>query len=850
MGNTANPAKEETPSAYFWSLREQEVMAGLKTDITGLTSKEAEDRLKKSGSKNVGSNPILANVILLLKQFKSPVILILLFAGILSFFLSDSADGIIILCIVLASGLLGFWQELGATNAIKKLLAVIAIKVHVLRDGAPKDIPVKEIVPGDIVVFSAGDVIPGDCLLVTSKDLFVNESALTGESFPAEKQQGTLPPDASLVKRTNCLFMGTHVISGTATAVVVKTGNETEFGQLSVKLKLQPQETDFERGIRRFGNLLAQITLLLVFFIFAANVFFHKPVLEAFLFSLAIAIGLTPQLLPAIISVNLSYGARKMAEKNVIVKVLESIENFGSMNVLCSDKTGTLTEGVVQVHSTTDCAGKPNDKVMRYAYLNAALQTGFANPIDLALRQTASPPDISGYIKVDEVPYDFIRKRLSILVQNNGTGIIITKGALTNVLDACSMADLPGGTMAITTEVKNNLLQQFETLSQQGCRVLGIAIKDNNGKTSITKEDEKDMTFLGFLSFNDPPKAGITKTLADLKSLGIDLKIITGDNAAIAAYVSKQVGIDHGEILTGAQMMQMNDAALIQRANTVAVFAEVEPNQKERIILALKKSGNVVGYMGDGINDASALHAADVGISVDSAVDAAKEAAHIVLLEKTLDALISGVREGRRTFSNTLKYIFMATSANFGNMFSMAGASLFLPFIPLLPTQILLMNLLTDFPEMTIATDSVDEEMITKPRKWDIKFIRSFMFVFGPISSLFDYLTFGMLLYILHANTMQFRTGWFLESVISAALIVLVVRTRKPFIVSKPGKYLLITTVIIIISTALLPVSPLAPFFGFTPLPPLFYLAIAGVVILYVLIAELAKHFFYRGYNH
>ena len=802
--------------------------------------------MKQYGPNTLRSGTSVSTVQLFFKQFKSSIILILLAAAILSAFLQDATDAIIILCIVLASGLLSFWQERGAVDAVKKLLEIIQIKVHIIRGGVEEDISIEKIVPGDITVLNAGDMIPGDCLLIESKDLFVDEASLTGESYPAEKLDGIIAADAELAKRSNVLFMGTHVVSGTAKAVVVNTGKDTEFGQISQSLKTQAPETDFEKGIRQFGNLLLVVTLVLVVSIFAINLFLHRPVLEAFLFSLAIAVGLTPQLLPAIISVNLSYGARKMAEKKVIVKVLASIENFGSMNVLCSDKTGTLTEGIVQLNGTLDCSGNNSEKVSLYTLLNASLQSGFSNPIDVAIRDAKKDIDVSSFAKLDEVPYDFIRKRLSILVSHNKENIIITKGAFSNVLEVCDKAEGDNGVSIPIGDISGKLKDKFQALSAEGYRVLGLAFKNVGPLKTIHKDAETGMTFMGFLIFNDPPKEGIQKTLADLQALGIKLKIITGDNAAIALSVSRRVGMDAPVILTGPELHAMSDSALLQRVNEVNVFAEIEPNQKERIIITLKQAGNVVGYMGDGINDASALHVADVGISVESAVDAAKEAAHIVLLEKTLDALIAGVREGRKTFANTMKYIFMATSANFGNMFSMAGASLFLPFLPLLPRQILLMNLMTDFPEMTIATDSVDEEMILKPRKWSVPFIRNFMIVFGLISSVFDYVTFGALMYLLHANPGQFRTGWFIESIISAALVVLVVRTRRPFIKSRPGKYLTIATLAVVAATLVIPFTPLKGLFGFTHLPVVFYLALAAIIVLYILSAEVAKHFFYR----
>lgn len=830
----------------FWNKKAEDLLLELNSSKDGLNEDELQKRLKETAKNAIRAHRNNSTFSILLKQFKSSIILILICAAILSFILQDNTDAIIILIIVFASGLLSFWQENGAANAMKKLLEIIRIKVHVIRNGQKIDVAVEEIVPGDITVLSAGDMIPGDCLLIEARDLFVNEASLTGESFPAEKNVGIIDAAAPIAKRTNTLFMGTNVVSGTAKALVVNTGKNTEFGQISERVGLHPPESDFQKGIRQFGNFLMEVTLILVIVIFAINVFFHKPVLEAFLFSLAIAVGLTPQLLPAIISVNLSYGARRMAEKKVIVKVLESIENFGSMNVLCSDKTGTLTNGTVLLHSTPDINGANSDKVFLYALLNASLESGFANPIDIAIRNEKKNTDISTYKKADEVPYDFIRKRLSIFVHHSSESILITKGAFTNMLQICDKAEAPNGSIIAMGEIKEELIAKFREFSTKGFRVLGIAYKNIPVESIINKDTEQGMVFLGFVIFNDPPKPDIAETLTTLKKLGISLKVITGDNATVAMSLCSQIGLEKPVVLTGPELANLTIDALVQRVSSVNIFAEVEPNQKERIIIALKRAGNVVGYMGDGINDASALHAADIGISVDTAVDAAKGAAHIVLLEKNLDALIAGVKEGRKTFANTLKYVFMATSANFGNMFSMAGASLFLTFLPLLPKQILLMNIMTDMPEMTIATDSVDDEMVLKPRKWSIKFIRNFMIIFGLISSIYDYLTFGVLIYILHANPAQFQTGWWIESIISAALIVLVIRTRKPFIKSRPGKYLLAATLAIVAATLIIPFTPLKTLFGFTTLPLIFYTTLTGIIVLYIATAEFAKYLFYR----
>ena len=828
----------------FWSNTVAEILKLLNVTGNGLTTEEARLRLEQYGANRM-KPPKRSDVLAqLFSQFKSPIILILLCATVLSFFLRDPIDASIILLIVLVSGLLGFWQEHSASNAIEKLLAIVKIKSAVLRDGSEKEIPVEELVPGDVVILNAGDIVPGDCMLLESKDLFVDEAMLTGETYPVEKAVSSVAADAALAHRSNAVWMGTHIVSGSAKAIVFLTGKNSEFGKVSERLKLKAPETDFEHGIRRFGNFLGEVTLVLVVIIFAVNVFLHKPVLESFLFSLALAVGLTPQLLPVIISINLSHGAKRMAQKKVIVKRLSSIENFGSMNVLCSDKTGTLTEGTVQVESAFNVNGEKSDKVFLYAYLNAFYQTGFTNPIDVAILNY-NKIDLSEYRKLDEIPYDFLRKRLSIAVGHGDEHFMITKGALANILDVCSSTETNDGRSVEIASMHDQIQKHYTEYSNNGFRTLGIAYKKIPPESLISKNDEKDMIFIGFLTLFDPPKENIADTISILSKLGVSLKVITGDNHLVAATLSKKMGLSDSKIITGAELRLMSDEALLRRVVDVNIFAETEPNQKERIIIALRKAGNVVGYIGDGINDASALHAADVGISVDSAADVAKEAADIVLLEKGLDVLIDGVREGRMTFANTLKYVFMATSANFGNMFSMAGVSLFIPFLPLLPKQILLTNLMTDFPEMTIATDRVDEEMLNYPRRWDIKAIRKFMVTFGLVSSVFDYLTFGLLLLLLHVNEGQFRTGWFLESVISASMIVLIIRSRRPFFRSKPGKYLLISTLSVAVITIIFPFTPLGRIFGFSPLSLTTYLLLMVIVILYIISAEITKKIFY-----
>ena len=835
-----------TADAY-WARPAEDMLRDLGVTAAGLTTAEAETRLKIHGLNLTAKSSSNTDFLLFLRQFKSPVTIMLLGASILSLFLGDHTDAIIIFVIVGISSMLGFWQEKSAGDAVKKLLSLVEIAATVLRDGKYQEIPLKNIVPGDIVQLNAGDIVPADCLLISSNELFTNEAAFTGESFPVEKNVGVIPAASQQAARTNMLFMGSNVISGAATALAVNTGLKSEFGHISEELKKAQHETDFEKGIRHLGYLLMQITTVMLVVIFFVNALMHKPVLESFLFALALAVGLTPQLLPAIISVNLAKGARQMAKQKVIVKKLSAIESLGSMSVLCSDKTGTLTEGTVILSDALNVLGQPSDEVLFLAGANAALQQGFKNPIDDAILVKV-PKEVNGLSRIDEIPYDFNRKRLSILSGLKGGNTLIVKGALKNVLDVCNTVKTASGAVEDITGFLPSIQQQYQQFSDNGFRTLGIAIKEMPRITDITVKDEAGLTFMGFLTFYDPVKADAAEIIKELHGLGISLKVITGDNALVAKHIAQMIGLKSPVVLTGNEMRNMSDDALFSKVKRIQIFAEIEPNQKEKIILALKKSGVVVGYMGDGINDANALRAADVGVSVNTAVDVAKEAADLVLLDGDLSVLINGVKEGRRVFTNTIKYIFMATSANFGNMFSMAGASLMLPFLPLLPKQILLTNLLTDFPSMAIATDNIDIDDSLRPRRWDIGFIRKFMIFFGLLSSLFDYLTFGVLLHFLKAGEQEFQTGWFMESVISASLIVLVVRTRKTFYKSRPGKYLLLATLGIVGLVLLFPVLPFASSMGFVRVPAAFYLAMLLIVLLYILSAEILKKFFFRRF--
>ncbi len=837
----------DASSATFWSESTDQLFARLQATADGLTAAAAAQRLEQYGPNRLRERAVSTTWSLLLAQFRSPITLLLLAAAILSLIVGETTDGLIILAILIISGLLGFWQERGAAGALQRLLALVRLHATVLRDAQANELPADEVVPGDVVQLAAGDSVPADCRLLEAKDLFVDQAALTGESFPADKAPGQVSASAPLADRTNALFMGTQVVSGTGRALVVATGHGTVYGGIAQHLQQRPPETDFEHGIRRFGFMLLEITLVLVLFIFTVNVWLHRPPLDSLLFSLALAVGLTPQLLPAIVSITLASGARRLAKLRVIVRRLASIESFGSMNVLCTDKTGTLTLGVSRVDAVVDALGAPCAQARQAAFLNASFQSGYANPVDRTIRALAGE-DAAGWRKLDEVPYDFVRKRLSVLVERAALPatetLMVTKGALANVLDVCDHVTAGGATRPLA-ELRAAIEQRAREASSAGLRCLGVASRALPAGAAIQQQDEQGMTFLGMLTLVDPLKEGVREDLQEIARLGIRLKVVTGDNRLVATRVAAQAGIPTDTVVTGEDLREATDAALRHLVDVADVFAEVEPNQKERIILALKKNGHAVGFLGDGINDAPALHAADVGISVESAVDVTRLAADIVLLEKDLGVLADGVREGRRAFANTLKYIFITTSASFGNMFSMAGASLFATFLPLLPKQILLINVLTDLPAMAIATDSLDPEMVEQPRRWDMRFIRNFMLTFGLVSSTFDYITFGVLLWLPLAVA-QFRTGWFLESVLSELLILLVIRTRRPFFRSRPGRPLLLATAVVTAVTLALIYLPSNTLFGLTGLSPRLLGLLLLIVALYVLASEAAKRVFFR----
>jgi P-type Mg2+ transporter len=835
--------------AAFWNVAAESLMATLHTSKTGLKQSDADNLLKQYGPNALKAKQQTTAFGLLLRQFKSPLVLILIFAAIVSAFLGEWTDAIIILSVVLGSTLLGFVQEYRASNAVEKLRSQVTIKSNLLRDGKAQLLPSEQVVPGDVVLLSAGSLIPADGIVLEANDFFINQAVLTGETFPVEKKPGIVPATASLAERTNVVFMGTSVRSGTAQVLIVLTGESTVFGQIAEKLTLRPAQTDFEHGVQKFGYLLTEVMVVMVVLVLAINIFLAKPPIDSLLFALALAVGLTPELLPAIISITLSHGAQEMAKHGVIVRRLNAIENFGSMDILCTDKTGTLTEGVVQLDGAVDLTGQPSPTVLSTTFLNSQYQTGLTNPLDDAVIAAAQKAGLKNGAeqKIDEIPYDFVRKSLSVVTANpQGQRTLITKGALENILKNCSQVQSGTANQPLDDKTLAEIEQRYSDWSEKGFRVLGVATKSMAGQAaSYSAADETGLTLIGFLLFLDPPKADVQKAIEDLASRGVQIKMITGDNEKVARHVAEMVHLPPMAVLTGSALNSMSDEALWHAAEGTNIFAAVDPNQKERIILALRKTKHVVGYMGDGINDAPALHASDVGISVDTAVDVAKEAADFVLLKQDLGILREGIDVGRMTFANTLKYILTTVSASFGNMFSMAGASLILPFLPLLAPQILLENFLSDIPSTAIASDNVDPEWVVRPRRWNTAFIRDYMVLFGLVSSVFDFLTFGVLLFIFHSTPEIFRTGWFLESLLTELVISLVVRTRRVFFRSRPGKLLLVGTLVFIGITLVLPYLPFSSIFGFIPLPLPLLLMMLGLTALYVVVTEITKKYFY-----
>ena len=832
-------------SFKYWSMSAEDVMKNLNSMPAGLTSKEAALRLKKHGENVIKKKKQDTQLILFLNQFRNPIIIILIVATAISGVTGELTDALIIATIILASAVLSFIQEYSAGNAIEELRAKVQARALVLRDGKFTEISSRGIVPGDIVRVSSGSLIPADARILECSDFFVTQAVLTGESVPSEKTPEIADEDAGIQDRRNCVFMGTNVQSGSAVVLVTATGENTNFGAIAKNLSLRPPETEFERGVRHFGYLLTQIMLVLTLSVFAINVIMERPAIEALLFSVALAVGITPQLLPAIISITLSRGSRSMAEEGVIVRRLTAIENFGSMDVLCTDKTGTLTEGTIRLDGAFDLDGEASESVFRLAYLNASLQTGMENSLDKAVSESRNL-DISNIVKKGEIPFDFTRERLSVIVEEESRYTLITKGAFSKVLNICTQVERNKVIRDLDDVDLRNIQQLYETWSSQGIRVLGISTRSVELKEKYSVEDENQMVFAGFLLLFDHPKQDVIQTISNLEKNGVSLRVITGDNKLTAVHTVESVGIKIRGVITGSDLMKMSDESLWNKVENTTVFAEVDPNQKERIILALKKNRHVVGYMGDGINDIPALHAADVSISVDNAVDVARESADFVLMEKSLKSLNRGIELGRITFGNTLKYILVTTSANFGNMFSMAGVSLFLPFLPLLPKQILLINFLTDFPAITIANDRVDEEELQKPRRWDIGMIRNFMFTFGFISSVFDYVTFAVLFIGFKAQPEIFQSGWFTVSVLTELLILMVMRTHKPFFMSRPAPLLLYSSIAVGAVTLILPYTPLSRFLNIEPVGLSIMAALIAISAAYIVTTEIAKHFFYR----
>lgn len=840
------------PDDSYWNRDAAALQAELGSGPGGLGSDRAAALLATIGPNSVEDAPRLGALRLLLRQFESPLVLILGFAAVISLMLQQWVDAGIILAIVLGSSVLSFFQEYRASTAVEELKKRLALTARVLRDGEARLLPVTQIVPGDVILLSAGNLIPADGLVLEAQDFLVSEASMTGESFPVEKRPGIIAADAALADRRNIVFLGSSVRSGTARVLVVQTGRRTEFGAIAARLRARQPETDFARGVREFGYLLIRVMVVIVLFVLAVNVALDRPVIESLLFAAALAVGLSPELLPAIISVTLSAGARAMSKRGVIVRRLDAIENLGSMSVLCTDKTGTLTEGTIVLREVLDAATRPSDTVRQLAYVNAALETGIQNPLDAAIVAvgTAAGLTTSGLTKIDEIPYDFVRRRLTIVVAEAdapGQHMFVTKGAFAEVLDSCTRLERDGVEAALDPAARSDLETVFKAKSEKGFRVLALATRRVAARPDYDRADEQDMVFRGFLVFLDPPKPEAKQTIQSLARLGIAIKVISGDNRHVTAHMATEVGLDATSILTGEQLAGMKDEALWHLAPRTDLFVEIDPQQKERIVRALQCTGHSVGYLGDGINDAPALHAADVGISVAEAVDVARESADIILLSRDLDVLRQGVEDGRRTFANTLKYISITTSANFGNMISMALATPFLPFLPLAAKQILLNNFLSDLPSLAISSDNVDPERVSAPQRWNVRDIQRFMIVFGLISSVFDLLTFGVLLHVFHAGQAVFQTSWFMISLLTELAVVLILRTRKPSLRSRPSRLLLWSTLAAAAAAFTIPfLGGISTVFGFVPLSAPELTAVVGILAAYILATEITKAWFFR----
>ena len=838
-----------TAAATFWSQSADDLLRALDSSSSGMDPAAAQQRLRSVGPNLIGRQRGTGMLALLAKQFASPLVLILLFGALVSFWLHDASDGIIILVIVCGSALLSFWQEARASKAVEALRSRLALTSRVLRGGVETSIPAAQLVPGDIILLSAGNLVPADGLILECTDFLVTEAALTGESLPVEKRPGVSAATAPIAACKNAVFTGSSVRSGTGRVLVAQTGANTEYGAIAKRLQQAESPTDFERGVRHFGAMLLRVMFVIVTFVLAINQLLGRPFVESMLFAVALAVGLSPELLPAIVTVTLSAGARHLARGGVIVRRLEALENFGSMTVLCTDKTGTITTGEVALADAVDPSGESSPTVKRLAFLNAALETGIANPLDAALvvSGNAAKLETVGVTKLDEIPYDFQRRRLTIVIDDGKERLLVTKGAFAEVLAICSSVVGKDGTTELTPKTRSQLEHYFSAKGQEGFRVLALATNEVEPKDDYTLADEEGLVFAGFLLFLDPPKDTAAQALRELREAGISTKVISGDNRHITAHVARIVGLDARAMITGQQLSKMSDEALWHRAPRTDLFVEIEPQQKERIVRALQKTGNAVGYMGDGINDAPALHAADIGISVDGAVDVARESADIVLLKPDLGILRQGIEDGRRTFANTMKYISIAISSNFGNMVSMALATPLLPFLPLLPKQILLNNFLADLPELAISTDRVDPELQLTPQRWDVRYVRRFMIVFGLGSSLFDFITFGTLLLLFHAGEKLFHTGWFIESLLTQMVVVMVLRTRRFAWQSRPSNLLVAAMLCVLVVALALPfVAPLARAFELGPLSLAQMASLLAIVVAYLLATEGLKHWFYR----
>ena len=847
----------EIPEQLFWNLSSESLQSRLEAAPSGLSQEEAEVRSARFGPNTLrdhGERPLLIQY---LSHFRNPLVIVLLAASAVSALTGEITGFVIIWAIVLMSVTLDFYQEYRAARAAEELKKSVAVRATVLRDGHSMEVTIAQLVPGDVVLLSAGDLIPADCRLLEAKDFFINQSLLTGESYPVEKHARELPASVDDMNQAdNAVFMGTSVISGIARAMVCRTGSGTAMGDIADTLAVKPPPTAFELGTQSFGMLIMRLTFMLVLFVFLINAFFHRPLLDSFLFAIALAVGLTPELLPMVVTVTLSRGALRMAKKQVIVKKLSSIHNLGSMDVLCTDKTGTLTEGRIKLERHVDALGNDSAQVLQLAYLNSYFETGLKSPLDDAILEHREI-DASGWRKIDEVPFDFERRRVSVLVDNRqgeqgAKRLLVVKGSPEDILGLSTQYAM--GETLETRPLDEQALASIQTLhdslGREGFRVLGIAWRTVAlDHPHAVVGDETELTFAGFAAFLDPPKESAAHSLKVLAADGVQVKIVTGDSELVTRYVCGKLDMPVIGVLTGNEIQQLGDPALAVRVREANLFCRVNPAQKNRIILSLKAQGHTVGYLGDGINDAPSLRSADVGISVDSAVDVAKAAADMIMLREDLNVLHAGVQEGRRTFTNILKYIMMGTSSNFGNMFSMAAATLFLPFLPMLPSQILLNNLLYDVSELPIPMDNVDHAYLTHPRHWDTAFIRNFMWVVGPVSSVFDFLMFFILLKVFGAGEELFHTGWFIESIATQVLVIFVIRTRGSPFKSRPNMTLVITSLTVVLVAAVLPFTPFAEQLGFVVPPPLFFLILPAMVLCYLVAVEFMKRYFYRHFS-